>query len=121
MDIPITTKLTYSKGNVCKTFTEYTLNESGEYPETLRIVERGEQYFLSIKQDGTWVQYKMYPTDHFHFYSVSVPFRGNEIILIVYFKPSLSVIELRVWEDVSVKLGNMAELNELISLIIYQF
>lgn len=121
MDIPITTKLTYSKGKTGKTYAEYILKESSNYPESFRIAEKGEQCFLSIKQDSKWVQYKMFPTDHFHFYAVSVPFRGAEVILIVFFKPSFSIIELRVWKDVSVERGNMAELNELINLIIYQF
>ncbi|WP_373708855.1 hypothetical protein [Kaistella sp.] len=121
MDIPITAKLTYSKGKAGKTFTEYTLNETANYPETLRVVKKREQNFLSIKEGGKWVQCLLCTTDHFHFYAVSVPFRGTEIILVVHYKPSSSMIEVRVWKDVSVERGKMAELNELINLIIYQF
>ena len=121
MDIPTTTKLTYTKGKAGKTFTEYKLNETGNYPKLLRISEKNEKLYLSIKQGDKWVQSLMRTTDSFHFYGASVPFKGAESLLVAYFKPSLSLLEVRIWEDVTAARGNMAELNELINLIIYQF
>lgn len=124
MDIPTTTKLTYTKGKAGKTFTEYKLNEALEYPKLLRISEKEEKYFLSIIQGNKWVQFPLYTTEHFDFYGVSVPLQGVgnlDSLFIIYFKPSLSLIEVRIWENVNIERGNMAELNELINLIIYQF
>lgn len=121
MDIPATTKITYTKSKAGKTFTEYKLNETGNYPKLVRISQDKEQYLLSVKQGNKWVKSPMHTTEHFDFYGVSIPYKGQEIILVISFKPSYSTLETRVLDGVSLERGNMLELNELINLIIYQF
>jgi hypothetical protein len=121
MDIPVTTKVTYTKGKLFKTFKEYKLNEAGSFPKYLRISTKDERHYLSVRKDNAWVTALMHYTEHFHFYCVSAPFKGVESIFIVYYKPSLKDIEVRIWEGVNIEIGSRTELNELVNLIIYQF
>lgn len=121
MHVSTTIKVTYNERKGSKAFKEYRLNEAESSPELFRISEDDGKYFLSIKNNNKWTQSKMHTTEHFDFYGVSVPFNGAEILLVVHYKPSFSMIEVRVWKGVSVEHGDMAELNELINLIIYQF